>query len=503
MVIQCSNKGDNNMKFNILEKYSNNEFPIIIGCPSHLNQMHNFEEVNNILNGQLDNLKKQQIISSELGEVTSTAVTVNNNIVKLISIGLGNLKEIKENDYQVIYGNLSRYLHSNKIETVNLFDDTFLTQNVTEKERLYRFGWLSKQAVFQFDHYKSNKSANVETKINFISTSNEDIESYIKHGEILGDSINLARTYSQTPPNILTPDYFAQQIEEHFKNSKVQVTIKDEQAIREEGIGLLDAVGKGSVNPPRLVTLEYKGSKNDPIALVGKGVTYDSGGYQIKSKTGMPTMKYDMSGASNVVAMVNAISELQLPVHIVAVLPLAENMVSSNAMKPDDVFTALSGETVEITNTDAEGRLVLADAVSYVAQYKPELIMNFATLTGAVVAALGLGKTGIFSSDADQYIEDVKKAARYSNEISFELPITDEEKDDIKSSEVADLTNCILNKNGKALFAAAFVTHFSGDIPHLHFDIAGSGETEKVSFRGPKGATGAMIPTVIHFLKNR
>ena len=232
-------------------------------------------------------------------------------------------------------------------------------------------------------------------------------------------------------------------------------------------------------------------------------MTYDSGGYQIKSKTGMPTMKYDMSGASNVVGMMHAINQLQLPIHVVAVLPLAENMISNNAMKPDDVYTALSGETVEITNTDAEGRLVLGDAVSFVKQYKPELIMNFATLTGAVVAALGLGKTGIFSSDADQYIDDVKQAAKYSNEVSFELPITDEEKQDIKSSEVADLTNCILNKNGKALFAAAFVTHFSDEIPHLHFDIAGSGETEKDSFKGPKGATGAMIPTVLHFLKNK
>ncbi|QTN12578.1 leucyl aminopeptidase family protein [Mammaliicoccus vitulinus] len=491
------------MKFQFVEKYSENEFPIVIGCPSHLNQMHNFDEVNNILNGQLDSLKKQQIISSELGEITSSAITVNHHVIKLIAVGLGNLKEIKENDYQVIYGNLSRYLQNNKIENINLLDDTFLTQSVTDKERLYRFGWLSKQAVFQFDHYKSNKSANVETMINFITSSHEDVKSFIAQGEILGDSINLARTYSQTPPNILTPDYFAQQIEQHFNGSKVEVTIKDEQAIREEGIGLLDAVGKGSINPPRLVTLTYKGSNDNPIALVGKGVTYDSGGYQIKSKTGMPTMKYDMSGASNVVAMVNAIAELQLPIHVVAVLPLAENMISHNAMKPDDVFTALSGETVEITNTDAEGRLVLGDAVTYVKQFKPELIMNFATLTGAVVAALGLGKTGIFSSDADRYIEDVKKAAKYSNEVSFELPITDEEKNDIQSSEVADLTNCILHKHGKALFAAAFVTHFSGDIPHLHFDIAGSSETEKASYLGPKGATGAMIPTVLHFLKNK
>ncbi|MDQ7141424.1 leucyl aminopeptidase family protein [Mammaliicoccus lentus] len=491
------------MKLQIEKQYSTNNHPIVIGCPSHLNQMQNFDEVNNILNNQLDDMKKQQVISSELGEITSSAVIIDNQIVKLISVGLGNLKEIKEKDYQKIYGQLSRYLSLNKIEQVNLLDNTFVSQNVTNESRLYHLGWMSQQSVFNFDNYKSNKSAPIETKVTFITETNDDILTSFKQGEVLGDSINLARTFSQTPPNILTPEYFANQIKVNFEDTNVEVSIKDEQAINEEGFGLIDAVGKGSINPPRLVTLEYKGSADAPIALVGKGVTYDSGGYQIKSKTGMPSMKYDMSGASNVVAMVNAVARLELPIHIVAVLPLAENMISNKAMKPDDVFTSLSGETVEITNTDAEGRLVLADGVTYAKQFKPELIMNFATLTGAVVAALGLGKTGIFSSDADQYLDAVKEASKYSNEVSFELPITDEEKQDIQSSDVGDLTNCVLNKHGKALFAAAFVTHFSEDVPHLHFDIAGSADTEKDTYRGPKGATGAMIPTVLHFLKNK
>lgn len=437
------------MKLQIEKQYSTNNHPIVIGCPSHFNQMQNFDEVNNILNNQLDDMKKQQVISSELGEITSSAVIIDNQIVKLISVGLGNLKEIKEKDYQKIYGQLSRYLSLNKIEQVNLLDNTFVSQNVTNESRLYHLGWMSQQSVFNFDNYKSNKSAPIETKVTFITETNDDILTSFKQGEVLGDSINLARTFSQTPPNILTPEYFANQIKVNFEDTNVEVSIKDEQAINEEGFGLIDAVGKGSINPPRLVTLEYKGSADAPIALVGKGVTYDSGGYQIKSKTGMPSMKYDMSGASNVVAMMNAVARLELPIHIVAVLPLAENMISNKAMKPDDVFTSLSGETVEITNTDAEGRLVLADGVTYAKQFKPELIMNFATLTGAVVAALGLGKTGIFSSDADQYLEAVKEASKYSNEVSFELPITDEEKQDIQSSDVADLTNCVLNKHGK------------------------------------------------------
>lgn len=490
------------MQFSKKEKYEDSTLPIVIGCPSHFNQMKNFTEIDEILNGELENLKKQQIISTKLGEISTSAVKVNNKIVKLIAVGLGNLKELKENDYQLVYGHLSQYLARNKVEEVQLFDDTFISESVKDEERLYRLGWFSKQSIFQLDNYKSNKSAAVETTITIISSLNNVLE-IIKTGEILGDSINIARTFSETPPNILTPSYFANQIIDTFKQSKIEITIKDENEIKEEGIGLLDAVGKGSINPPKLVILEYKGSNDAPIALIGKGITYDSGGYQIKPKTGMPSMKFDMTGASNVVGMVHAIEKLNLPIHIVAILPLAENMIANNAMKPDDVYTALNGETVEITNTDAEGRLVLGDAVTYAKQYKPELIMDFATLTGAVVAALGEGKTGVFSSDGDNYLDAIKTSSLYSNEVSFELPITDEEKKDIHSSEVADLTNCLLNKPGKALFAAAFVTHFSDNIPHLHFDIAGSGETSKQTYKGKKGATGAMIPTIVHFLKNK
>ena len=209
------------MKLQIEKQYSTNNHPIVIGCPSHFNQMQNFDEVNNILNNQLDDMKKQQVISSELGEITSSAVIIDNQIVKLISVGLGNLKEIKEKDYQKIYGQLSRYLSLNKIEQVNLLDNTFVSQNVTNESRLYHLGWMSQQSVFNFDNYKSNKSAPIETKVTFITETNDDILTSFKQGEVLGDSINLARTFSQTPPNILTPEYFANQIKVNFEDTNV------------------------------------------------------------------------------------------------------------------------------------------------------------------------------------------------------------------------------------------------------------------------------------------
>ena len=200
--------------------------------------------------------------------------------------------------------------------------------------------------------------------------------------------------------------------------------------------------------------MTYNGgdSEDAPIALVGKGITYDSGGYSIKSKIGMQTMKFDMCGAANVVGMIDAISRLQLPINIVGVIASAENMISSNAMKPDDVLTALNGETVEMLNSDAEGRLVLGDAVFYANQFQPKIILDFATLTGAAVAALGEDKAALFNSNADKEIEEIRVSAKEMDEYAFELPMTQTEQRLIRQSDVADLVNHT-NGHGKALFA--------------------------------------------------
>lgn len=306
------------------------------------------------------------------------------------------------------------------------------------------------------------------------------------------------------PPNVLTPQTFAEDIVNHFKNTKVKVDVKDYDTLVSEGFGLLQAVGKGSKHKPRLVTITYNGKDKDvaPIALVGKGITYDSGGYSIKTKNGMATMKFDMCGAANVVGIIEAASRLQLPVNIVGVLACAENMINEASMKPDDVFTALSGETVEVMNTDAEGRLVLADAVYYANQYQPSVIMDFATLTGAAIVALGDDKAAAFESNSKVILNDILQISSKVDEMVFELPITATERASINHSDIADLVNHT-NGQGKALFAASFVTHFSGQTPHIHFDIAGPATTNKASYNGPKGPTGFMIPTIVQWLKQQ
>lgn len=335
-----------------------------------------------------------------------------------------------------------------------------------------------------------------------IHTESSAVHTFVKQGLIIGSSINLARDYSNIPPNILTAGYYAECIQNHFKDTDVAVDIKDSDTVQREGFGLIHAVGKGSKHGPRVITLTYNGGNADaePIALVGKGITYDSGGYSIKPKIGMQTMKYDMCGSANVIAMIEAARQLKLKVNIVGVIAAAENMVNEIAMKPDDVYTALSGESVEVLNTDAEGRLVLGDAVFYANQFQPQVILDFATLTGAAVAALGEDKAAVFKHNAEHQLEAIIAKAQLVDEYVFELPMTSTEQSLIRKSEVADLVNHT-NGHGKALFAATFINHFAGETPHLHFDIAGPATTESNTYKGPKGPTGYLIPTIVQWLR--
>lgn len=476
---------------------------LIVGIPEHLNQLDSiiFNDID--ITEILESLKHQHIIGSTVGKIYTTAFAVRNESYRLIAVGLGNLKNQHYRDLLKIWGQLFQYIKQEHINDTYLLMDTFISKYGQLTNVLASCGLQSERATYQFDHYKSNKKTPFNLNIYLISDKLNDIDT-INEGVVIGQAINLARDFSNMPPNVLTPQTFAEDIINHFKNTAVKVDIKDDDTLVSEGFGLIHAVGKGSKHKPRLVTITYNG-KNDneaPIALVGKGITYDSGGYSIKTKNGMATMKFDMCGAANVVGIIEAASRLRLPVNIIGVLACAENMINEASMKPDDVFTALSGETVEVMNTDAEGRLVLGDAVYYANQYQPSVIMDFATLTGAAIVALGEDKAAAFQSNSKSFLNDILKISTSLDEMVFELPITETERTKIKQSDVADLVNHT-NGQGKALFAASFVTHFSGQTPHIHFDIAGPATTNKVSFNGPKGPTGFMIPTIVDWLRKQ
>lgn len=475
---------------------------LIIGLPEHLNQLGEIIINGENINDQLKLLKQNQIVNTNIGTVSSTMFTIRDEYIKLITVGMGNIKTLTYNDYLKIFGNLFQYLKQNRITQASFKLETFETQALSSNVVAEVFGQQGDRAIYQFDNYKTDKPIPYELTLD-IHTDNDDILKSIEAGQIIGSSINLARDYSNIPPNILTPEYYANTIYEHFKETEVEVDIKDHETLQNEGFGLIHAVGKGSKHGPRVITLTYNGGKTDeaPIALVGKGITYDSGGYSIKGKVGMQTMKFDMCGSANVVGIIEVARKLKLKINIVGVIAAAENMINEAAMKPDDVYTALSGESVEVLNTDAEGRLVLGDAVFYANQFQPQVILDFATLTGAAIVALGDDKAAVFNHNATNHLQAILNYAQTNDEFVFELPMTTTERNLIKNSDVADLVNHT-NGQGKALFAATFINHFAGDTPHMHFDIAGPATINKNTYKGPKGPTGYLIPTIVEWLRN-
>lgn len=477
---------------------------LVLGLPDHLNQLETVTIQGHDLSDALDTYKHHHMIHSEVGKVSSTFFETGDIKVRLITVGLGNLKQLDRIQTMKVYGNLLQYLKAEHVTEADVLFSTFASKAISKNEMAELFGLQGKKALYVFDNYKSDKKVPYHLRLKLHQAEPDEITA-IKDGEVVGEGIKIARDLSNIPPNILTPEYFAELISGHFAETAVEVEVKDAETLQAEGFGLIHAVGKGSANGPRLITMSYQGAEDPdaaPIALVGKGITYDSGGYSIKSKPGMQEMKFDMCGAANVVGMIEAAHRLALPVNIVGIIASAENMINEAAMKPDDVFTAMSGETVEVLNTDAEGRLVLGDAVFQAVQHEPKVILDFATLTGAAIAALGFDKAAVFKNNDNAPLDAITAVTQHNGEWTYELPVTATERSLIKRSEVADLVNHT-NGMGKALFAAAFIMHFSAGTPHLHFDIAGPATTSKSDYNGPKGPTGYLIHSIVDWLRQQ
>lgn len=485
------------MEFQYRDKYVATDEPIIIGLPHEPARMENYEEVDTLLGGQMDTIIREDVLSTEFSTVTTTGVTIQRDYRKVIAIGLGKIEALDPVRVSEALGRMFQFLKETDTVRGQILLDTFPVDVDLLAETMAIMAEIS---VYEFNTYKTNQPPLFSEEAMFSITSRTDIKARMSRYRKVGEGIVMARNFSETPPNIMTPEHMADKIAAVFRSHPhVTGEVKNDEVLEEEGYGLITAVGKASQSKPRLVTIEYRHPEAKgyrPIALVGKGITFDTGGYSIKTKTGMPEMKYDMSGAANVVGMVHAISEMELPVHVIGVVALAENMVGGNAMRPDDVYISHSGQSVEIKNTDAEGRLVLGDAVFHASQYAPSLIMDFATLTGAVVAALGTERTGVFTNKDAAFLTPLVEMTKYTGEEVWHLPISDIEEKSVRQSQVADLTNHV-EKPGRASFAACFIKQFANGTPWIHFDIAGTGTSDKETPYGPKGATGVMIRTIV------
>jgi leucyl aminopeptidase len=326
-----------------------------------------------------------------------------------------------------------------------------------------------------------------------------------RRGVVIAESQNVARELSNLPPNVLSPEQLAQEARTVAREVGLSIRVFDVPELERRKMGAILAVGGGSARPPRLVALEYapKGAKKTRPALciVGKGITFDSGGISIKPAQGMDEMKHDMSGAATVIGVLRACALLALPIRVVGVIGAAENLPDGTAYRPGDIVTAASGKTIEVLNTDAEGRVVLADALHYAkTEYDPAAIVDLATLTGACVVALGRWATGLFGSHKG-LIEALRAAGEKTGELAWPMPLLDGHKREIKS-EVADIKNSGGRQAG-ASTAAAFLSHFVGETPWAHLDIAGTAWTTSATCGyQPRGATGVGVRLLLEMLRN-
>ena len=319
--------------------------------------------------------------------------------------------------------------------------------------------------------------------------------------KIIADAVCFARDLISAPSNEMTPSIMADHARRIAQRKNVSCTVLDKLKMRALGMNALLGVASGSDEPPKFIVLEYAGGKkaNAPIVLVGKGLTFDSGGISIKPADKMDEMKTDMSGGAAVMAAIMAAADLKLPLNIVSLVPATENMPGGSALKPGDILKSFSGKTIEVINTDAEGRLILADALSYASKYKPAAIIDIATLTGACVVALGEDVIGMLGTD-DPLKKEINLAAEVTGERVWELPLWDNYSEQIKS-DIADYKNTGGRAAG-AITAAAFLSKFVGDYPWVHLDIAGPAWSSKDKPYVPKGAAGVTVRLLMEYLQN-
>ena len=346
--------------------------------------------------------------------------------------------------------------------------------------------YLSKPKRFEFESVALQASGDVS----------DAVTAAVARGQILGESVNLTREMVNRPAQDIYPESFAERAKLVAEDAGLQCDVFDQARLESEKMGALLAVARGSHRPPRMVVLEHRGGHADdpPLALCGKGVTFDSGGLSLKTSEGMSTMKCDMAGAATVLGAMSAIGKLQLPVNVIGLMGLVENMPGGDAYKLGDVLTARNGVTIEVLNTDAEGRLVLADVLSYAVDRGADRVIDLATLTGACVVALGMDVTGLFSNQQD-WADRVLAAAGNCGEHIWQLPMFDLYADLIRS-DVADIKN-IGGRWGGAITAAKFLERFVGDADWVHLDIAGPSFASSNTAAQEGGATGCMVRTLV------
>ncbi|MDD4874402.1 MAG: leucyl aminopeptidase [Dehalococcoidales bacterium] len=349
-------------------------------------------------------------------------------------------------------------------------------------------------------HITKENDFNEVKKLTLLAAKEDDVPLAIQgadKGKIIAEAVSLARDMVNEPANYMTPAAMAEVAQKIAQDNKIDITILEKEEMQKLGMGALLGVSQGSAQPPKLIILTYKGRKSGDIdlALVGKGITFDTGGISLKNATQLEEMKDDMSGGASVMAAIMSIAQLKMKINVTSVIPAVENMPDGGAIRPSDILIALTGKTIEIISTDAEGRLILCDALGYINKSKPKAIVDVATLTGACVVALGKQCSGILGNN-QELIDKVISAGAQAGEPVWQLPLFQDYKEKLKS-DVADMKNCG-DSGGGTITGALFLSEFVGDTPWAHMDIAGTSYSDKERKYTIKGGTGIPVRTLVN-----
>ena len=437
------------------------------------------------------------------GKVVGETFIQQTNGQKTLVVSLGEAAKWKSDTFRQAGGAAAKWLLQNKIELAELNGTSLYKFQLPDAVSALFEGF--KLGAFQFTTYKSDDKPAPTPKVQIRTEDPHGFEKLLHHAQILCDAVNLSRAWSHEPANVINPITLSERISVLAAEVGLKCTILDDKALEEMGAGGIINVGKGSATPSRLILLEYAGkpSTDDPrpVVLIGKAITFDTGGYSLKGVDNIVNMKYDKCGGITVAATLAAAAQLGLRQPMVGIIAASENMVSAQAYRPDDIIRMLSGKTVEIISTDAEGRLVLADALTYAQQkYTPRVMIDLATLTGGVLVALGRVR-GAVMGNSNTLAQSLIVSGDATHELLWQLPMDEDYAKAIKGDE-ADIKNSG-GREGHSILGGMFLKEFvKDDVQWAHLDIAAMADTNKELPYCPKGATGYGVRLLIHYIEN-
>ncbi len=475
---------------------------IIVGIYQHQQLTSSAKNVDQASHQLIHNLIERGDIKGKNGETLLVNVVPDSSISRLLLVGLGNKEQFNVKAYRKAITTAVKTLQTTHIKSA-----VCTLAEIDVKGHDYQ--WRCRQIVeifdhnlYQFTHTKSQKpapSALSTLKITATDEVKSQATTGLAQGLAIANGVSLTRYLADLAANICTPTFLAEKaIEVSKKYSKMSVDILEESDLERLKMHAFLAVSRGSVQPAKLICLNYQGAntQDKPIVLVGKGLTFDAGGISIKPSAGMDEMKYDMCGGASVIGVLQAAAEMELPLNIIGLVPSSENMPDADANKPGDILTSMAGKTIEVLNTDAEGRLILCDTLTYAERFDPELVIDLATLTGACLVALGRVPSGLLGTD-DALCDELISASKTACDSVWRLPLWEEYQTQLKSN-FADMAN-IGGRDAGTITAACFLSRFTESYRWAHLDIAGTAWRSGAE----KGATGRPVPLLCQFLLNR